>query len=212
MKRTRIILADDHALVMGAIKNLLEPEFEVVGTFTDGRALVAAAPALKPDVIILDIGMPHMNGLIAGTRLIETLPLVKLIYVTANEDHDLASEAFRLGAAGYLMKSSAAAELPLAVRQVVRGCSYVTPLLTNDMSGSFVHNLKRRRPSHHLTLRQKEVLQLLAEGNSMKEVAHILEVSPRTVAYHKYTMMEVLSLRSSAELIQYAMKSSSLAA
>ncbi len=209
MKRTRIILADDHTLLLDAIKNLIEPEFEVVGTFTDGLALVEAALALHPDVVVLDIGMPTMNGLNAGQRLRQLMPHLKLIYLTMNQDPDLASEAFRLGATGYLIKNSAGSELVHAIREVLRGSTYVTPLMTKGMVGSFIQNFKRRKGTHKLTLRQKEVLQLLAEGRSMKEAAYILNVSPRTVAFHKYTMMDQLQLRSSAELIQYAMKSSS---
>lgn len=212
MKRTRIILADDHTLLLDAIKHLLEPEFEVVGTFADGHALVEAAVGLKPDVIVLDIGMPTMNGLNAGQRLKQAMPSAKLIYLTMNQDPDLAAEAFRLGASGYLVKTSAASELVHAIREVLRGGSYVTPLMTKDMVGSFVQNFKRRKSPHKLTLRQKEVLQLLAEGRSMKEAAFILNVSPRTVAFHKYTMMEQLQVRSSAELIQYGLKSSYIAA
>jgi DNA-binding NarL/FixJ family response regulator len=212
MKRARVILADDHTLILGALKSLLEPEFDVVGTFADGLSLVESAPGLNPNVIVLDIGMPNMNGLIAGQRLKRLMPLVKLIYLTMNQDPDKASEAFRLGASGYLLKNSAAMELVQAIRQVVRGGYYVTPLMTKDMVGSFIQNFKRRKESHHLTLRQKEVLQLLVEGRSMKEAAFILNVSPRTVAFHKYTMMENLQVRSSAELVQYAMKNSLMAA
>jgi DNA-binding NarL/FixJ family response regulator len=212
MKRARIILADDHLFLLDAIKNLLEPEFEVVGAFADGLALVEAAPELKPDLIVLDIGMPLMNGLNAGQRLKQVLPSVKLIYLTMNQDPDLAAEAFLLGASGYLVKTSAASELVHAIREVLRGCSYVTPLMTKDMVGSFIQNLKRRKRPHKLTLRQKEVLQLLIEGRSMKETAYILNVTPRTVAYHKYTMMEELQITSSAELIQYGMKSPHIAA
>ena len=212
MKRRRIILADDHLLLLDAIKNLLEPEFEVVGTFNDGHALVEAAPGLNPDVIVLDIGMPMMNGLNAGQRLKQIMPSIKLIYLTMNQDPDLTAQAFRLGASGYLLKNSAASELVLAIREVLRGGSYITPLMTKDMVGSFIQNFKRRKSTHQLTLRQKEVLQLLAEGRSMKEAAFILHVTPRTVAFHKYTMMEQLQVRNSAELIQYALKSSLTAA
>lgn len=208
MKRTRIIIADDHTLLSDTIKNLLEPEFEVVGTFGDGQSLVEAGPGLMPDVIVLDIGMPLMNGLNAGKRLKQVLPKVKLVYLTMNQDPDLAAEAFRLGASGYLLKTSAASELVYAIREVLRGMSYVTPLMTKDMVGSFVQNFKRRMPPHELTLRQKEVLQLLAEGRPMKEVACVLNITPRTVAFHEYTMMEQLQVRSSAELIQYAIKNS----
>ena len=186
MRRARIILADDHTLLLEAFKNLLQSEFEVVGTFADGHALVDAATVLNPDVIVLDIGMPKMNGLNAGQRLKQLLPRVKLIYLTMNQDPDLAAEAFRLGASGYLVKNSAASELVHAIREALLGRSYVTPLMTKGMVGSFIPTFKRRKRSHKLTLRQKEVLQLLAEGRSMKEVAHVLDVTPRTVAFHKY--------------------------
>jgi DNA-binding NarL/FixJ family response regulator len=211
MKRIRIILADDHVLLLDAIKNLLEPEFEIVGTFADGHALLNGAPKLDPDVIVLDIGMPKMNGLNAGQRLREALPKVKLIYLTMNLDPDIAADAFRLGASGYVAKNSAASELVHGIREVLRGRSYITPLMTEGMVGSFIQNIERKN-HNKLTLRQTEVLQLLAEGRSMKEVAFILNVTPRTVAFHKYTMMEHLRLRSSAELIQFAIKSSIVAA
>jgi DNA-binding NarL/FixJ family response regulator len=199
-------------MVVDALKNLLEPKFEVVGTFGDGLSLVEAASKLEPHVIVLDVGMPIMNGLSAGQRLRQSLPNVKLIYLTMNEDPDMAAEAFRLGAKGYLLKSSAGNELVQAIEAVVRGGSYVTSLMTEDVLGSFVHHFKNLKSSSHLTQRQKEVLQLLAEGRSMKEAAYILNVSPRTVAFHKYTMMEHLHIRTSAELVQYAMNSQMLAA
>lgn len=207
MKQARIILADDHTLLLEAFKSLLEPEFEVVGTFADGLALVDAAPALSPDVIVLDIGMPTMNGLNAGERLRQLVPKAKLIYLTMNRDPELAAEAFRLGASGYLLKNSAASELVQAIREALMGRAYVTPLMTKGVVGPFIRKLMQREKPHRLTLRQKEVLQLLAEGHSMKEVAYILGVTPRTVAFHKYTMMEQLELKSSAELIQFAIKS-----
>lgn len=212
MKRARIILADDHNLLVDTFKAFLQPHFDVVGTFGDGQQLVEGAPALSPDVIVLDVGMPIMNGLIAGHRLKQILPRVKLIYLTMNQDPDVAAEAFRLGASGYLVKNSAASELVHAINEALLARSYVTPLMTKDMLGSFVQNLKRRKTPHELTLRQREVLQLLAEGRSMKEVAYQLNVTPRTIAFHKYTMMDQLQLKSSAELIQYAMKSAILAA
>ena len=212
MQRTRVILADDHKLIMDALKNLIEPEFEVVGTFGDGHGLVEGAPELKPQVIVLDVGMPTMNGISAGQRLRQALPHVKLIYLTMNQDPDLAAAAFRLGAKGYLLKSSAGSELVDALRTVIRGGSYVTPLMTEDVLGSFVNHFKNLKSTNHLTLRQKEVLQLLAEGRSMKEAAYILNVSPRTVAFHKYTMMEHLHIKTSAELVQYAFNTQLLAA
>ncbi|HEX6044309.1 MAG TPA: response regulator transcription factor [Pyrinomonadaceae bacterium] len=208
MKRPRVVLADDHPLMMDALKNLLEPDFEVVGTFTDGHALVEGAPKLNPNAIVLDIGMPTMNGLSAGERLKKLMPSVKLIYLTQNIDQDMAREAFQLGASAYVIKSSAASDIVRAVQEALRGGSYITPILTRGIVGSYVKNFKQEKRTNRLTLRQKEVLQLLAEGHSMKGVAFVLNVSPRTVAYHKYTMMEHLSIRSSAELIEYAIKRS----
>ena len=209
MKRARIILADDHRLLLDTIRNLLEPEFDVVGTFSDGRTLVEGAPKLDPDLIVLDIGMPLLNGLCAGQELKQQLPRVKLFYLTMNLDADMAAEAFRLGASGYGVKNSAATELVDAIRLVLRGGLYVTPLLSKNMNReSFIKKLRQKKFTADLTLRQKEVLQLLAEGYSMKEVAYKLHVTPRTVAFHKYSMMEHLRLRSTAELIQFALKHS----
>jgi DNA-binding NarL/FixJ family response regulator len=207
MKKPRIIFADDHTILIEALKSLVEPEFEVVALCSDGRELIKAAAELNPSLIVLDIGMPTMNGLSAGQRLKQILPTVKLVYLTMNQDPDMASEAFRLGASAYLLKTSAGSELIRALREVMRGGTYVTPLMTEGMVGSFIQNFKQRKTGNQLTLRQKEVLQLLAEGRSMKEAAFILDVSPRTVAFHKYTMMDHLNIRSSAELIEYAMKS-----
>ena len=212
MLSTRVILADDHKLMLDALKKLLEPEFAIVGEFEDGLELVKAARQLNPDVIVLDIGMPTMNGLTAGLRLKQQMPAVKLIYLTMSQDQDMAAEAFRLGANGYLLKSSAGSELVSAIRLVVRGGSYITPRMTEDVVGSSINHFKNLKNANHLTLRQREVLQLLAEGRSMKEAAFLLNVSPRTVAFHKYTMMEHLHIKSTAELVQYALSSRLVAA
>lgn len=212
MLGTRVILADDHTLMLDALRKLLESEFEIVGTFGDGCALVEAAPGLKPNVIVLDVGMPKMNGLNAGRRLKKLIPNVKLIYLTMNEDPEIVAEAFRIGANGYLLKNSTGSELVEAIRKVARGYSYVTPLLTEDIAGSVVNHFKNLKSTNHITRRQKEVLQLLIEGRSMKEAAFILKLSPRTVAFHKYSMMEHLHIKSSAELVQYALNSPLLAA
>lgn len=212
MTRPRLILADDHRLMLDALKNLLEREFEIVGTFENGQTLVDHAAKLQPNVIVLDVAMPQMNGLIAGKRLKQEMPLVKLVYLTMNQDPDIAGEAFRLGASAYLLKNSSGGELIRAIDEVVRGRYYITPLMTKDMDGSSVQNFKRMKSKNPLTLRQKEVLQLLAEGRSMKEVGFVLNVSPRTVAFHKYAMMDRLHIRSSAELIEFAMRSSLVAA
>ncbi|HKP38384.1 MAG TPA: response regulator transcription factor [Pyrinomonadaceae bacterium] len=212
MLSTRVILADDHRLMLDALKKMLEPEFAIVGEFGDGLELIRAAPQLNPHVIVLDIGMPTMNGLTAGQRLKQLMPAVKLIYLTMTQDPDMAAQAFRLGASGYLLKSSAGSELVSAIRSVVRGGSYITPRMTEEIVGSTINHFKNLKNANHLTLRQREVLQLLAEGRSMKEAAFILKVSPRTVAFHKYTMMEHLHIKSTAELVQYALSSRLVAA
>ena len=206
MPRARIILADDHNLLLDAFRLILEPHFEVVATFADGKALLEGAPALNPDVIVTDIGMPVMNGLNACQRIKQILPKVKLIFLTVNDDPALVAEAFRSGASGYLVKNVAASELVQAIREVLLGRSYLTPLITKDMIGSLVGNSTRRKTLDELSLRQKEVLQLLAEGRSMKEAAHLLHLAPRTVAFHKYTMMNQLQLKNNAELVQFAMR------
>ena len=205
MGRPRVLLADDHALLLGAFEKLLADECDVVGQVADGRALVAAAEDLKPDVVVLDISMPLLNGLEAGRQIKQKLKKTKLVFLTMNEDADLAAEAFRSGASAYLLKRSGASELAMAVREVMRGRSYITPLVAEGLVGSLLHP-DNHKPAHELTPRQREVLQLLAEGHSMKEVAGVLHLTPRTVAFHKYRMMEQLKVKSTAELIQYAVK------
>jgi DNA-binding NarL/FixJ family response regulator len=205
MGRPRVLLADDHELLLGAFEKLLSSECDVVGQVTNGRALVESAESLKPDVIVLDISMPQLNGLEAGRKIKQSLRDVKLVFLTMNEDSDLAAEAFRAGASGYLLKRSAASELPKAIREVMQGRSYVTPLVTEGLVDSLLR-IEDHAASHELTARQREVLQLLAEGNSMKEVAAVLKLTPRTVAFHKYQMMEQLHIKSTAELIRYAVR------
>jgi DNA-binding NarL/FixJ family response regulator len=205
MRSPRILLADDHAMLLAAIEKLLADEYTIVGQVLDGRALVAEAEKLKPDVIVLDIGMPSLNGLDAARRLKQVLKDVKLVFLTMHEDPDLAAEAFRAGASAYLLKRSAATELSTAIREAMQGRSYVTPLVTQDLVGSLLRPDQKKK-TVELTPRQREILQLLAEGRSMKQVAAVLNVTPRTVAFHKYQMMGHLKLKSTAELIQYAVK------
>ena len=202
MGRPRILLADDHTILLDAFKALLESEFDVVGAATDGRALLAECARLDPDVVVLDISMPLLNGLDAGRQIKSERRSVKLIYLTMNPEPRLAAEALRLGASGYLLKSSAATELKQAIREALRGRSYITPLITGDVVDSLIGS----REAPELTIRQREVLQLLAEGRSMKQVGDILNVAPRTVAFHKYRMMEQLRLKTTAELIQFAVR------
>jgi DNA-binding NarL/FixJ family response regulator len=204
--KPRVAIVDDHTLIADACRKLLEPDCEVVGTFSDPRAFLVQAVALKPDVVILDVSMPSLNGLDTARELRRLLPNVRMIILTMNEDPDVAAEAFRAGATGYLLKRSLGSELPLAVREVMNHRFYVTPLLTKDLVGSLVHGPHVRRKVHQLTPRQREVLQLLAEGRSMKEAAAILHVSARTVAFHKYRMMEQLEVQSTAALIQFAVR------
>ena len=203
MTKPRILMADDHLMLLEAFKALLNPDFEVVGTVTDGRALLEEFSRLHPDVVLLDVAMPLLNGLDAGRQLKAQRRSVKLIYLTMNPDPDLAGEALRLGASGYVLKSSAAQELKQAIHEALRGRSYITPLITRDVVGSLT---QPRTSRNELTARQREVLQLLAEGKSMKEVAAILDLTPRTVAFHKYRMMEQLRLKSSAELVKFAVQ------
>ena len=205
MSRPRVLLADDHALLLGAFEKLLAADYDIVGQVSDGRALVDAAEELRPDVIVLDISMPLLNGLEAARQIKQKARGAKLVFLTMNEDSDLAAEAFRAGASGYLLKRSAASELLTAIREVLQGRSYVTPLITEGLVGSLLHGADHA-PSRELTPRQREVLQLLAEGRSMKEVASLLNLTPRTVAFHKYRIMEQLKVKSTAELVQYAVK------
>ena len=205
MPRPRVLLADDHALLLGALENLLSAECDVVGQVSDGRALLTAAETLKPDVIVLDISMPVLNGLEAGRQIKRFLRSVKLVFVTMNEDPDLAAEAFRAGASGYLLKRSAAAELLTAIKQVTQGRSYITPLMTESLVEALMQP-PEHSPAEELTPRQREILQLLAEGRSMKEVATVLDITASTVAFHKYRMMEHLKVKSTAELVQYAVR------
>ncbi len=204
--RRRVLLADDHTLLLEAFEKLLEHEYTVVGAVSDGRALLSAAAELKPDVIVLDIAMPLLNGLDAARQLKKTLPKIKLIFLTMNEDPNVASEAFRAGASGYLLKTSASSELSKAIKEALCGRSYVTPIITQGMADSLIRQPVDNRGIPQLTPRQREVLQLLAEGRSMKEAAEILSVTPRTVAFHKYRMMEQLNLKNNADLIQFALR------
>lgn len=206
MKKPRVLLADDHTLLLGAFQRLLEPEYEVVGTVTDGKELLCAALTLKPDVVIVDVAMPHMNGISAAAKIKRNRPKTKVIFVTMNHDPEMAAEAFRSGASAYLVKTSAASELLHAIREVLRGGTYVTPSITRGVIGSITRQPQRKRAPTELTSRQREVVQLLAEGRSMKEVALVLDLTPRTVAFHKYRTMEHLRIKSFAELVQFAVQ------
>jgi DNA-binding NarL/FixJ family response regulator len=204
--RPRILLADDHTIVAEACKRLLEQEFDVVGIVADGRALLRANIVLKPDVIVTDIAMRSLNGLDAGEQVKEATPQVRVIYLTMIPDPELAAEAFRRGASGYLLKTSAAAELLVAVRETMNGRLYISPQITQGTLDDFLHTHKRDTSARQLTLRQREVLQLLAEGRSMKEAAGTLNLTTRTIAFHKYRIMDILGVHTNAELVQYALR------
>jgi DNA-binding NarL/FixJ family response regulator len=211
--RSRILIADDHNLVAELCKRLLETEFEVVGVVGDGRALLRAVSELKPDVIVVDIAMPILNGLDAGRQVKQMLPAVKLVFLTMNSDPEVAAEAFARGASGYLLKTCAASEMVLAVREVLRGKTYLSKALSRDTIDSLRWQHKKLvNEPERLTDRQREVLQLLAEGKVMKEVGGVLHMTTRTVAYHKYRIMEVLGTKSNAELVKYAVRNHIIAA
>ena len=202
----RLLIADDHQLVAEACKSMLEPEFRVVGIVSDGRSLIKAALALKPDVILVDISMPHLNGLDAGEHLRNKLPAAKVVYLTMNTSAEIAAEAFRRGASAYVLKHSAAEELVTAIRKVLNGESYLSPLIAKE-TVTFLINKGRTGPEEkRITKRQSEILQLLVEGMSMKQVAAELDLKPGTVAFHKYRMMEALGVKTNAELLEYAIK------
>ena len=204
--KPRVVIIDDHTLVADACRLLLGPACDVVGTFNEPRSFLERAQTLRPDVVILDVSMPSLNGLDTARALLQLLPDVRIIMLTMNEDPDVAAEAFRVGAHGYVLKRSLGSELSLAVREVMAQRYYVTPLITRDLVGSLARDPHARKAVHQLTPRQREVLQLLAEGRSMKEAAAVLHVSARTVAFHKYRMMEQLQVHSTAALIQFAVR------
>ena len=204
--RPRLLIADDHTLLAEACKNLLEPEFEVVGIVDNGRELLRMALELKPEVVVLDIAMPQLNGLDAGDQIKRLLPATKLVYLTVNMSPEVAAEAFRRGASGYVVKTSPAAELITAIRRALKSESYLSSIITKETVSFLLRSRQSYIGEKRITSRQSEILQLLAEGMSMKEIAGVLNVKPGTVAFHKYRIMETLGLKTNAELIQYALK------
>ncbi|HTF66526.1 MAG TPA: response regulator transcription factor [Edaphobacter sp.] len=204
--RPRILIADDHTLIAEAFKRFLATDFDVIATVHDGHNLIQAANTLRPDVILADIAMPFLNGLHAAERIKRVLPEVKLIYVTINEDPSIIAEAFRLGASGYLLKTSVASELVRAIHCVLQGKPYLSPSLATSVTDLLSQLNEFQSSRYKLTDRQIEVLQLLAEGRSMKEAAAVLNLTTRTVAFHKYRIMDSLGLHNDAEVVQYAMR------
>ncbi len=193
-------------MLLDAFRRLLEPRCEIVGTASDGRVLIELTLNSNPEVVVLDISMPRLNGMDACAQLRRRLPGLKFVFLTVNEDPDLAAEAIRLGASGYLLKSSAAIELFTAIELALAGKIYITPLVTKGLPLGIFLRQAVKPGVEKLTARQREVLQLLAEGRAMKEIAGLLNVTARTVAFHKYTIMEQLNLKTTAELVQYALE------
>ena len=205
MTKPRILLADDHTMFVEALQKVLEPEFHLVGSVGDGRALLEAAPRLKPDVILLDLSMPLLNGIDAAQQLRQLVPSVKVVFLSMHGDPTYVTEAFRAGASGYVLKRASATELIQAIRIALRGHLYISPLLAKGVLDPLLHH--RASPSSAqatLTLRQREVLQLVAEGRSLKEIASILCVSTKTVEFHKSRISKQLGLHTTADLTKYA--------
>ena len=205
--RPRVLLADDHRMVAEGLKGLLSSEFEMVDVVEDGHALVAAAKKLRPDIIVADITMPHLNGIDALPQLKKDNPSVKVVFLTMHQDVAYARRALEAGASGFVLKHSAPAELITAIRAALSGGTYITPALAGEVLQAFQHKPQTgSEPVAKLTPRQRQILQLLAEGCSAKEIANTLAISSRTVEFHKYQMMESLSLHNSAELVHFAIK------
>jgi DNA-binding NarL/FixJ family response regulator len=205
MKKPRILLADDHTLFVEALHNVLEPEFELVGEVGDGRALLEAAPRFQPDVILLDLSMPLLNGIDAAYQLKRLAPDSRLLFLSMHGDPTYVTEAFRAGAAGYVLKRSSATELLQAIRAVLHGQLYVSPMLAKGVLDPLLRGRQSMESAQaRLTLRQREVLQLVAEGRSIKEIASILCVSVKTVEFHKTRIMKQLGLHTTADLTRYA--------
>jgi DNA-binding NarL/FixJ family response regulator len=207
VKKPRVLLADDHLLVLEGLQRILETDFELVGAAENGRELLRLTDELKPDVVLVDISMPLLNGIDATKQLLKISPQSKVVFVTMHSDSDYVVEAFRAGASGYLLKRSAASELVNAIHEVMKGRYYVTPLVTKEaLSPLFGAGQEARKLSSTLTSRQREVLQLVAEGRSVKEIASILKVSAKTVEFHKAALMDRLGIHTTAELTRYAIE------
>mgnify|MGYP001570871655 CR=1 FL=1 len=206
MHKPRILLADDHALVLEGFRRILEGHYDLVGTVGDGCALLEAAKTLQPDVVILDVSMPLLNGIDAAAQLKKICPQAKIIVMTMHADTDYVRSAFEAGASAYILKRSAVDELEQAIRAVLAGHSYITPLITRELVDVFVSKTLDKSPgAYSLTTRQREVLQLLAEGKTSKEIANVLNISLRTVEFHKGQILDHLNLQTTADLIKYAL-------
>ncbi|HUN60911.1 MAG TPA: response regulator transcription factor [Candidatus Sulfotelmatobacter sp.] len=206
MARIKILLADDHTLFCNLLRELLEPEYEVVGCVNNGRDLLTVAKTLQPDVLLVDIAMPALNGLDAGRRLKQENPHMKLIYLTMNNNVEYAREALQAGASGFVLKNAQSSQLLRAIHAALRGMSYVAPEIREAMSQIFIRDPKAVDRPQHLTDRQREVLQMLAEGRTLHEISDLLKISYRTVRFHKVRIMEELGTSKNADLVKYAIK------
>jgi len=204
MDRPRILIADD-ALVAEAFKDLIEPDYQVIKVVTDGKTLLSTAVEMKPDVVLMDMEMSSLSGVDAGRELKKLLPKTKVILLATNDDPDVASKALCQWSSGYLLKKSAGVELKRAIGEVLRGHSYVTPSIAQKLIDEFLRTPRQSR-TKELTTRQRQVLQLLAEGHSMKEAAEILNVAVRTIAFHKYRIMDDFGLKTNSDLVRFAMR------
>ena len=207
MKKPRVLLADDHKIMIEGLKDLLKGEFEIVGSVEDGRALVEQASTLYPDVIVADISMPQLNGIEAARQIKKTDNNIKIVFLTMHPDATYAANAFEAGASGFVLKHSASSELIRAIHEAIKGRTYVTPLIAGDLIRTYQKGeAPEKSLFKNISPRQREILQLLAEGKTAKEIASILNISTKTVEFHKYKMMEQLNIKTSAGLVQYAMK------
>jgi DNA-binding NarL/FixJ family response regulator len=205
--RCRVLLADDHAMFAETLRGFLSTKYDVVGVVADGKSLIDAAEKLRPDVAVVDVGMRLPNGFNAGCQLKKQQPSIKLVCVTLHSEPAMAAEAFRHGASAFLVKSSTASELVSAIEEALEDRIYISPLVAKEVMLGLLKPRKQRRSGDALlTARQKEVLQLLAEGKSMKMIAETLNISARTVQFHKYKMMKILRVTTNSEIVQYAIK------
>jgi len=209
-KRPRILLADDHAIFVEALRALLEKKYDVIGIVADGRELLQQVSAMTPDIVIVDIGMPHLNGLDAAKRILVLLPSVKIVFLTMQSDPNLAAAAMTLGKVGFVLKGSSSSELQIAIECVLKNQSYVTPLLRSEDWAVSV--ARAQQYTKDLSQRQIDVIQLLAEGRAPKEVAAELNLSEKTVMFHKYNVMHAYNLKSNADLVIFALKRGLLSA
>ena len=207
MEKPRVLLADDHKIVLEGLRSLLQSEFEIVGEVEDGRTLVSEAERLRPDLVVADISMPNLNGIDAARQIKKINERILIVFLTMHADVTYAAGAFEAGASGYVLKHSAPQELVSAMREAMKGQTYVTPMIAGDLIGAFQSGAPLKGElKAALSPRQREVLQLIAEGKSIKEIAAILRISTRTAEFHKYRIMEQLNIKTNAELVHYAVK------